>query len=60
MPAVYASAREAVQLNESGELFLKTVDRLFEELEHGIDQVRELNERAKIQVSIASSIPRFL
>lgn len=37
-----------MQLNESGELFLKTVDRLFEELEHGIDQVRELNERAKI------------
>ena len=48
-----------MQLNESGELFLKTVDRLFEELEHGIDQVRELNERAKIQVSIASSIHDF-
>ena len=45
-----------MQLNESGELFLKTVDRLFEELEHGIDQVRELNERARSQVSIASSI----
>ena len=45
-----------MQLNESGELFLKTVDRMFEELEHGIDQVRELNERARSQVSIASSI----
>lgn len=45
-----------MQLNESGELFLKTVDRLFEELEYGINQVRELNERAKIQVSLASSI----
>ena len=40
-------------------LYEKVADRLFEELEHGIDQVRELNERAKIQVSIASSIHDF-
>lgn len=45
-----------MQLNEAGEMFLQTVDRLFEELEHGIDQVRELSERARSQVSIASSI----
>ena len=45
-----------MQLNQAGELFLEAVDRLFEELEHGIDQVRELNERARFQVSVASSI----
>ncbi len=45
-----------MQLNESGRMFLETVDRVFEELERGIDQVREFNECTKYQVSIASSV----
>ena len=45
-----------MQLNEIGEMFLQTVDRVFEELEIGINQVHEFNRCAEFQVSVASSV----
>lgn len=45
-----------LQLNDAGILFLEKVDRALQELEEGINIVRELNNRANVQVSVASSI----
>lgn len=45
-----------MQLNESGQMFLKTVDQMFEVLEQGVNQIREFNACSQYQISIASSI----
>ena len=45
-----------LQLNDAGILFLDKVDRALAELEEGINLVREQNERASAQVTLASSV----
>ena len=47
---------KALELNTAGMLFLEHVDRIFEELESGVNAVRKFNTRASTQISIASSI----
>lgn len=46
-----------LQLNESGEVFLHTVDRVLQDLEAGVDQARALSGRGGgKQISMASSV----
>ncbi len=45
-----------IQLSDAGRLFLAKVDDAFADLEEGVNQIRELSDRASVQVSIASSI----
>lgn len=45
-----------LELNDAGILFLERVNRVFEELEDGVNAVRQFNDKASTQISIASSI----
>lgn len=47
---------KGIELSDAGKLLLQYVDRVLQELDDGINAVRELSENAAVQVSIASSI----
>ena len=56
VPLFHHHPGKRIALNDAGHLFLEKVERMFAELEEGISLVRELKDRASVQVSIASSI----
>lgn len=56
VPLFHHQPGKRLELNDAGLLFLERVDRMFAELEQGVNLVRELKDRANVQISIASSI----